>query len=119
MKDYRENSIENKHLGKKKELNNVVKNVAFKETKDQKEIPKSSTLLKESNAPNRELKEVRSREELSNANKYVHGFQNKQSIQSENRKMKKQYSHKFLTPLQKNEQLFDAIHNYLDNPKRA
>ena len=32
--------------------------------------------------------------------------------------MKKQVSHKFLTPIQKNEQLFDAIHNYLDNPKR-
>ena len=35
------------------------------------------------------------------------------------RKMIKQVSHKFLTPLQKNEQLFDAIHNYLDNPKRT
>jgi hypothetical protein len=35
------------------------------------------------------------------------------------RKMKKQLSHKFLTPIQKNEQLFDAIHNYLDNPKKG
>ena len=33
--------------------------------------------------------------------------------------MKKQVSHKFLSPIQKNEQLFDAIHNYLDNPKRS
>ena len=33
--------------------------------------------------------------------------------------MKKQLSHKFLNPINKNDQLFDAIHNYLDNPKRA
>ena len=37
---------------------------------------------------------------------------------SDRKVMKKQLSHKFLNPIQKNEQLFDAIHNYLDNPKR-
>ena len=36
----------------------------------------------------------------------------------EPKKLKKEYSQKNLTPIQKNEQLFDAIHNYLENPKR-
>ena len=34
------------------------------------------------------------------------------------RQVNKQFSQKVLNPLQKNLQLFDAIHNYLDNPKK-
>lgn len=83
--------------------------------------PKSSTLLKEANLNNREIKDVRSKDELTHGNKMLVHLPNKQSIQYEGgeiRKIRKQYSQKFLTPIQKNEQLFDAIHNYLDNPKR-
>lgn len=34
-------------------------------------------------------------------------------LSAEPKKMRKQYSQKNITPIQKNEQLFDAIHNFL------
>jgi hypothetical protein len=83
---------------------------------------RNSSALKEA-PPNREIavREFKSKDELTPLNKILPSplAHRETEKDREEKKLKKQLSAKHLTPVQKNEQLFDAIHNYLENPKRS